>query len=146
MGLTATAHSIPGTLRQKVVIDGHHLLYTDEPERAGGDGTGPTPHELLPAALAACIATTLAMYARTEEWDLGDVTVEVDYDHESTPRTFEITIGLGGDLDLDQLDRLEKVARGCPLRRSIEAGIGFTERIDLRRTQIDNGGIFSVRA
>jgi putative redox protein len=133
MGLTATAHTIPGTLRQEVTIDGRHRLVTDEPARLGGEDCGPAPHELFPAALAACVSTTLAMYARTKGWDLGEVTVDVDYDHRSTPRRFEIAVSLTGDLDREQLERLERVAESCPLRRSIEVGIEFDERIELRR-------------
>jgi putative redox protein len=130
MSLTASARSIPGTLRQQVVIDGRHRLVTDEPVEVGGDGSAPAPHELLPAALASCIATTLVMYARTKEWQLGDVTVDVEYDHHSTPRRFEILIRLGAELSGGQLERLEKVARACPLRRSIETGFEFAERIE----------------
>jgi putative redox protein len=133
MGLTATARSIPGTLRQEVVIDGQHRLITDEPQRVGGDGSGPAPHELFPAALAACVSTTLVMYARTKGWALGEVAVEVDYDHRSTPRRFHIAIRLGGDLSDAQLERLETVARSCPLRRSIEAGIEFVETLEHER-------------
>jgi putative redox protein len=132
MSLTATARSIPGTLRQEVVIDGQHRLITDEPERLGGDGSGPAPHELFPAALAACVSTTLVMYARTKGWELGEVAVAVDYDHRSTPRRFQIAIELSGDLSDAQLERLERVARACPLRRSIEAGTEFVENIGLR--------------
>jgi uncharacterized OsmC-like protein len=61
MSLTATARPIPGTLRQEVLIDGRHRLITDEPQRVGGDGSGPTAQELFPAALAACVATALVM-------------------------------------------------------------------------------------
>ena len=139
MSLTATARSTPGTLRQEVLIDGRHLLVTDEPEHLGGEDSGPAPHELFPAALAACVSTTLVRYARTKEWDLGEVTVDVDYDHRSTPRRFSVAIELTGDLDDEQLARLDKVAAACPLRRSIEAGIEFEERItraDLRREAV----------
>jgi putative redox protein len=129
MSLTATARSIPGTLRQEVLIDGRHRLLTDEPERLGGTDLGPAPHELFPAALASCIATTLALYARTKGWELGAVSVAVDYDNQSTPRAFDIAIELGGDLTDAQLARLEQAAAACPLRRSIEAGIEFTETI-----------------
>jgi putative redox protein len=129
MSLTATARSISGTLRQEVVIDGKHRLITDEPEYLGGDGSAPAPHELFPAALAACISTTLVMYARTKSWDLGDVSVAVDYDNRSTPRRFEVAIELGGELSDEQLQRLEKVAASCPVRRSVEAGIEFNEQI-----------------
>ena len=128
MSLTATSRSIPGTLRQEILIDGKHRLITDEPEAVGGDGSAPAPHELFPAALAACVSTTLVMYARTKEWDLGEVTVDVDYDHHSTPRKFEIAVHLTGDLSDEQLDRLEKVAAACPVRRSIETGIEFHEQ------------------
>jgi putative redox protein len=130
MSLTATARSIPGTLRQEVVIDGRHRLITDEPQRLGGDGSGPAPHELFPAALAACVSTTLVMYARTKGWELGGVKVEVEYDNRSTPRRFEIVVRVGAKLSEEQLDRLGRVARTCPLRRSVEAGIEFVEHIE----------------
>jgi putative redox protein len=130
MSLTATARSVPGKLRQEVVIDGRHRLVTDEPERLGGEGVGPAPHELFPAALAACVATTLGAYARTKGWDLGQVTVDVEYDNRSVPRRFGVAIRLTGDLDAEQLTRLEKVAAACPLRRSLEAGFVFEERIE----------------
>jgi len=133
MSLTATARSIPRTLRQEVVIDGSHRLITDEPESVGGEGSAPAPHELLPAALAACVSTTLVMYARTKQWDLGEVRVDVDYDHRSTPRRFDVVIRLSGELTDEQLERLEKVAAACPVRRSIEAGIQFDERIEAIR-------------
>jgi putative redox protein len=132
MSLTATARSISGTLRQAVVIDGQHRLVTDEPRSVGGEGSGPAPHELLPAALAACVSTTLVMYSRTKGWDLGEVEVEVDYDHRSTPRRFEVAIRVGGDLSDEQLGRLHRVAASCPVRRSIEAGIEFAETIERR--------------
>jgi putative redox protein len=129
MSLTATARSIAGTLRQEVVIDGRHRLITDEPERVGGDGSAPAPHELVPAALAACIGTTLVMYARTKDWELGDVSVAVDYDNRAEPRSFDVAIELTGDLTDAQLERLEKVAASCPVRRSFEAGAKFFETL-----------------
>jgi putative redox protein len=130
VSLTATARSIPGSLRQEIVIDDRHHLTTDEPVAVGGEGSAPAPHELLVAALAGCVSTVLVMYARTKEWDLGEVSVDVDYDHHATPRRAAITIALTGDLTQEQLERLEKVAASCPVRRSIEAGIEFSEQIE----------------
>lgn len=130
--LTATARSIPGTLRQEIVIDGKHRLVTDQPEHLGGDGSAPSPHELFPAALAACVTVTLVMYARTKGWDLGEVTVDVDYDQHSTPRLFHVDVRLTGALTDAQLERLHKVAAACPLRRSIESGIEFVDRLEVR--------------
>jgi uncharacterized OsmC-like protein len=72
---------------------------------------------------------TLAQYSRTKGWDLGEMAVDVEYDKGSTPRQVEIAIRLDGELTETQLERLERVARACPLRRSLEAGFEFTERI-----------------
>jgi putative redox protein len=131
MGLRARAHAVPGTLRQSVLVGGRHRLVTDQPEPHGGDDLGPSPHELLPAGLAACTVWALVSHARTKGWELGEVAVDVDYDHRSTPRHMDVTVRLGGDLSPEQLERLHKVAAACPLRRSIEAGITFDERIEL---------------
>jgi putative redox protein len=131
VSLRATARSIPGTLRTDVLVDGRFHIATDEPEVLGGDGSAPAPHELFPAAFASCVSTTLVMYARTKGWELGDVEVEVDYDHVSTPRRFDISIRLGGDLTPDQLRRLERVAATCPVRRAVESGLVFEERIEV---------------
>jgi putative redox protein len=128
-GLTAISRSIPGTLRQEIIIDGKHRLITDEPAAVGGDGSAPAPHELLPAALAGCVSTTLVMYAKRNHWDIGQVTVEVDYDHRSTPRHADIAIELTGTVTADQLERLERIAAACPVRRSIETGVDFDEHI-----------------
>ena len=135
MSLTASAHSIPGTLRQEVLIDGRHRLVTDEPASVGGDGSAPAPHELFPAALAACVSTTLVMYARTKHWALDEVDVDVEYDHRSTPKTFQIDIRVAGDLSEAQVAMLEKVAAACPVRRAVESGVEFAERITLRGTR-----------
>jgi uncharacterized OsmC-like protein len=72
----------------------------------------------------------MLMYARTKGWELGQVTVDVDYDNTSTPRRFEIAIRVDGDLTSGQLARLEKVAASCPVRRAVESGIVFQETLE----------------
>jgi len=129
MSLTATAHAVPGTLRQEVLVGRVHELVTDQPIAVGGEGRGPSPHELFPAALASCVAVTLTVYARTKHWELGDVHVDVDYDHRSTPRRCRIATTITGELTPAQIERLEKVAAACPLRRAIEAGFVFEEHL-----------------
>ena len=132
MSLIASSRSVPGTSRQKVLIDHRHRLTTDEPVRLGGGALGPAPHELLPAALAACISTTLVTYARTKQWHIGEVEVDVIYDNKSVPRRFDVAIRFGGHLTEAQLDRLRKVADACPLRRALETGFEFHERLSAR--------------
>jgi putative redox protein len=127
--LTASARTLPGTLLQEIVVDGRHRLVTDQPAGAGGTDRGPSPHELFPAALAACVSVTLATYARTKEWDLGEIAVDVAYDRTSVPRLCRIEIRVDARLDDATRARLEKVAAACPLRRSVEAGFAFEETL-----------------
>ena len=93
MSLNATARSIPGTLRQEVVIGGQHRLITDEPRHVGGDESGPAPHELVPAALAACVSTTLVMYARMKEWRLDEACARVESDGEGAEAAGQLEAG-----------------------------------------------------
>lgn len=129
MTLVASAHSSGDTLRQDVLIDGRHRLVTDEPSQLGGTDRGPAPHELLPAALAACIATTIRTYARTKDWSLGELSVDVIYQDTSTPRHFDVTIQLPDDLSDEQVRRMMRAAETCPVRRAIEAGMSFDEHL-----------------
>jgi hypothetical protein len=49
---------------QHVIEVGPHRLLTDAPVASGGEATGPEPHDLLAAALAASTAPTVTMYAK----------------------------------------------------------------------------------
>ncbi len=129
MSMTATARTTGGGLRQEVDVNGRHTIVTDEPERIGGTDLGPAPHELLAATLASCIATMIASYAQNRGWDLGETSVEVDYDPDSVPRRFAIDIHLSNDITPEQQRRLQRVAETCPVRRALEAGFIFEERM-----------------
>ena len=128
MAMMATARRVGGTLKHEVDVNGRHTIVTDEPASLGGTNEGPAPHELLPAALASCVATMIAMYAERQGWDIGEASVHVDYDTECSPRRFEVAVHLPDDLSTEQLRRLERVAETCPLRRALEAGFTFEER------------------
>ncbi len=131
MSMTATARCTGG-LRHEVDVNGRHTIVTDEPVGIGGSDEGPAPHELLAATLAACIATMMAMYASNRGWDLHDTDVEVEYDPDAAPRRFVIDIHLPPELTDDQQRRLERVAETCPVRRALEAGFSFEERVTRR--------------
>lgn len=128
MSFRASARRVGRTLKHEVDVNGRHTITTDEPRSLGGSDDGPAPHELLPAALAACIGTMIAMYAERRDWDIGEVSVDVEYDAEATPRRFEVTVHLQDDISPDQRRRLERVAESCPVRRALETGSTFEER------------------
>lgn len=129
MSFTASAHSIDGTMRHEIDVNGRHTIITDEPASLGGTDAGPAPHELLPATLASCISTMIVLYAQRKNWDIGDVRVDVDYDYESEPRRFAVEVHLPGGLTDDQVARLRRVADTCPVRRALEGTFEFDERV-----------------
>lgn len=96
-----------------------HRLIVDEPESSGGTDQGPTPPELLAAALASCTAITIEMYADRKEWDLGNVEVSTDLEEATADSAakFKVHIELPAELTEEQRDRILKIAQKCPVHR-----------------------------
>jgi putative redox protein len=115
------------------VRGGDHTLTADEPKKSGGDDAGPSPQELLAASLASCSAVTLEMYADRKGWDIGDVSVEVDYEpaQRGSPTKFEINVRLPKELPEDQRERLMQIVARCPVHRTLEGEVIFDEKLKL---------------
>jgi putative redox protein len=109
---------------------GKHTLIADEPPDKGGTDTGPTPVQLLALSLASCTAVTVEMYAERKEWDLGDLTVDVDYDVEpkGTSR-FDVVIQIPGDVSEEQLERIGKIAQRCPVHRVLLGKVEISDEV-----------------
>lgn len=129
MTMNATARRIGSSLRHEVNVNGRHTILTDEPASVGGTDSGPAPHELLPATLASCVATMVAMYAHNRGWDIGETEVSVDYDPDTVPRALTVELSLPPGLSDEQTHRLERVAATCPVRRALEAGFAIQEHV-----------------
>src|SRR5947209_8743714 len=120
------------TFTQEIEIRQHGLL-ADEPPELGGDDSGPSPQELLAASLASCTAITVEMYARRKGWNIGEVTVDVDYEpaQRGSPTKFDMVIRLPKELPDDQRERLSQIAAKCPVHRTLEGEVMFEERVEL---------------
>jgi len=96
----------------------------DEPVDVGGLGSGPSPYQLLSAALGACTAMTLRMYANQKAWPLDRVSVTVTHAKRTEePRdVFSREVVVEGALDAAQQDRLIEIANKCPVHRTLERG------------------------
>jgi putative redox protein len=111
------------TGRGKVQVEIHAsgaVITADEPVEAGGLGSGPTPHQLLYSALAACTIMTLKLYADQKGWPLKRVHVRVLHDGSGAKDRFTREIRLEGPLDADQQQRLREIARRCPVHQTLE--------------------------
>ena len=114
------------SVRHEIETGGHTVL-TDEPERWGGTGSGPSPQELLAAAFASCTATQIEMYARYREWDIGPVEVEVEYDSHSDPKHFRLSVRLADNLPDERVARLKAAARACAVRQTLVGEVELEE-------------------
>ena len=129
--MRATARQVE-RFRHDVKVGSHHLT-ADEPEDIGGRDLGPAPEELLAAALASCTAITMQMYAEQKGWDIGEVTVGVDYQpaKRGAPTRFELVVELPKELPEEQRTRLMQIAAKCPVHRTLEGEVMFDERLEL---------------
>ena len=126
----------------QLITAGSHRLISDDPVPAGGTDTGPTPYDLLLAALGSCTSMTIGMYARRKQWPLEQVTVRlrhsrvhaVDCAACETPDArltlIERDIALDGALDAAQRARLLEIANRCPVHLTLTSKIEIRTRLE----------------
>ena len=125
---------------QKVEIGSCHLV-ADEPEALGGTASGPTPYDLLLAALGSCKAMTVGMYARRKAWPLDQITVSLRHSriHAVDCAECETKVGkisrieceleLTGELTAEQRARLLQIADMCPVHRTLKGEIDIKTQL-----------------
>lgn len=96
----------------------------DEPVVFGGLGSGPNPYDLLSAALGACTAMTVRLYADRKDWPLDHVAVRVGHHRarNGARDRFDRELMIEGPLDIEQRDRLLAIANRCPVHLTLEQG------------------------
>ncbi|GAB4360934.1 MAG: bifunctional alpha/beta hydrolase/OsmC family protein [Oricola sp.] len=123
---------------QNTVQAGLHRFFADEPVSSGGTDSGPSPYDLLSAALGACTSMTLRMYADFKKLPLGAVTVEVSHakvhaddciecTEEERARSnggkidrFERRVSIAGEVAPELADKLEEIANKCPVHKTLK--------------------------
>jgi putative redox protein len=125
----------------QVVLSDTHRWQADEPRAMGGDDSGPDPYEHLLAALGACTAMTLRMYARHKSIPLEHVRVELQHGREhrqdcencekngAALEVIERAVSFSGDLTAEQRTRLLEIADKCPVHRTLHAELDVRTRL-----------------
>ncbi len=114
------------------VFAGGHPAIVDVDKEDGGDGLGPNPTRLVEAALAACTAITMRMYAERKGWTIDALKVSVvraETSDAHLSRALDKTIELTGPLDEAQREKLHDIASRCPVHRMLSEGVAISSRL-----------------
>ena len=101
-------------------------LKTDAPKDIGGEASAFSPTDLVAAALAACVLTTIAMFAERHGLDLTGMTAHVGKEMSQSPRRIgrlPLTVTLPASVPADMRAVLERVGNGCPVHASLHPDI-----------------------
>jgi len=124
---------------QEIVV-GPHQLTADEPKDMGGDDEGPTPYDLLLAALGSCTSITVIIYAQRKSWPLQDVTVRLRHTRihatdcaecetkDGKIDRVELGIEFTGSLSGEQRSKLLEIAKMCPVHRTLTSETNIRTR------------------
>jgi putative redox protein len=107
-----------------------HMLTADESIEGGGTDTGPAPYGLLLAALGACTAITLRMYADRKGWQLGKIRVALTLTkHKDGSDQIDREVAFGAVLTDEQRARIADIVEKTPVTKTIKAGAPITTRL-----------------
>jgi len=132
-------HGTAAGFAQKIEV-GSHRLDADEPVSFGGTDSGPSPYDLLLAALGSCTSMTIGLYARKRGWPLENITVSLrhskihaaDCDNCETKEgkidRIERDIQLTGSLTDEQRAKLMEIADKCPVHQTLTSEINIKTR------------------
>lgn len=108
-----------GIYRQTIRIN-QHTVFADVAKDLGGDNSAPDPHDYYDAALAACKAITVMMYAKRKQLPLDYIDVVIERDNSREAQgvyVLNVKLSLLGNLTDEQKSQLTTIAGKCPIHK-----------------------------
>ena len=127
--MEVTTHRGAGPLQQVIEI-GRHRLLTDVAPASGGEDSGPEPHDILAAALAACTTLTVNLYAKRKGYALDEVRVRIRHGQEGAAYALHRSIEYVGQLGVEDKARLTEIANKCPVHKTLSGQIDITTEMN----------------
>lgn len=90
---------------------------------ASETGVGPTPHELVEAALATCKLMTLQLYAQRKGIDISGTEITVSILKEGAGTDLEAKIKFPAHLSPDVKKRMIEISDKCPINKLLTGQI-----------------------
>lgn len=130
-GQVMVLESGEGKFREEIYMGVHKMIADEPPSVEGGQGSGPSPYDILLASLGACTAMTMRMYADYKKLPAYHARVNLthrkihgedcaDCEHkEGRIDIIDREIVLEGDLSAAQRQSLLEIAEKCPIHRTL---------------------------
>jgi uncharacterized OsmC-like protein len=102
------------------------VIETVPPRDNGGTGASFSPTDLVGAALASCALSTMALEAGREGLTFGNARAAVEKRMTPPPRRIAelvLVIDMPREVRPAERARLEEIARGCPVARSLHPDV-----------------------
>jgi len=102
------------------------MLETDAPKDNHGKGERFSPTDLVGAALASCMITTMAILTEKEGLNLTNSRFIVEKIMGANPRRIsdlKVVLELPKEIKNEHRPRLEEIARNCPVQKSLSTDL-----------------------
>lgn len=110
---------LSGLMKHQVHVR-EHTLVADVDADTGGEDAGPSPHDLYDAALGACKALTVLVYAKRKNIPVENIEVTIERDASQEAKgiyRLKALLSFTGDITAAQREDLLRIAGKCPVQK-----------------------------